>query len=145
MKYIDGYEALKRMCWGHDSYQIAFHLVEVDGIWKGKDIERAAGRIRACLSRSKPEFFHLSEIIAITRLTRQYDAVWFICDELGLSRPHPLDVAEQVEHLRASIDAAARRLESASESLERIAGMEAAPPPVLPVEPAAQFRREALH
>lgn len=142
MSYADGYDALKRMVRGFDSYQIAFHLIEVDGIWKGKDLERAANRIRACLSRAKGEFFHFSEIIAITRFTKQYDAVFFLCDALGLSRPFPLSMPEQVERLRGSIEQASRTLEAASEALARI---EAPREPRFGVpgpDPALQFRRQ---
>jgi len=141
MSYADGYDALKRMVRGFDSYQIAFHLIEVDGIWKGKDLERAANRIRACLSRAKGEFFHFSEIIAITRFTKQYDAVFFLCDALGLSRPFPLSVPEQVERLRGTIEHASRTLASATAALERIeAPRDHAPVSMAPV-PALQFRR----
>ncbi len=146
-RYVDGYEALRQMCWGHDAYAIAYHLAEVDGIWKGRDPERGAGRVRSCLSREKKEFFRMSEIIAITRLTRQYDAIWFMCDELGLSRPQPTDVAAQVAQLRETIDDAARRLAGASDSLSRLSGD--APPAIrgrAPApRPASHFRSETRH
>lgn len=92
----DGYTALRAMCAGYDSSLIAQYLIEVDGIWRDKTLAAGDTRIRSCLSPEKREFFHFSEIIAITRFTRQYDAVYFFCEEVGLSIPHPVDLGEQI-------------------------------------------------
>ena len=126
--YIDGYDALSAMCASKKSQEIAHYLIAVDGIWKGKSLETGAARIRACLSKEKSEFFKLSELIAIAKFTRRYDAVFFMCDELGLSRPQPTSTEEQLGNISRSISDAAQVLTAATEQLSRIENNQTAEP-----------------
>jgi len=137
--YIDGIDALQEMCNGYGSQQIAYQLIEVDGIWHGKSLEQGAARVRACKSRSKPEFFHLAEIIAITNFTHRYDGVFFICDELGLSRPHPLSLEQLTSQLRDSVETAAAALVNATDMIGKLAQLPSDPPTTLPLPRAVQF------
>lgn len=126
--YIDGYDALKAMCANKDSKEIAHYLIHVDGIWRDKSLETGASRVRACLNKDKPEFFKLSELIAIAKFTKRYDAVNFMCDELGLSRPQPTSAEEQLGNISRSISDAAQVLAAATEQLSRIESNQAAEP-----------------
>ena len=119
-KYIDGYDALQQMCSGYSSNQIAYHLIEKDGIWAGKELEKAATRVRACLSKAKEQYFHFAEIIAISRFTSNFSAVEFMCSEIGLSQPYQLSVEEQIAGLRTSIDSASKTIESAITTLDKM-------------------------
>jgi len=118
--YRDGYEALTEMCGGFGSQEIAHHLIEVDGIWKGKSLDTGAARVRACLNKDKAEFFKLSELIAVSKFTKHYDAIFFMCNELELSVPQPVSVEEQLANISRGINDAANFLAHATQHLSRI-------------------------
>lgn len=96
--YRDGYEALRAMCRGYKDKEIAHFLMD-HGLWGHLSLERAESRVRACLNPGKTEFFHFSEIMVITQCTHQYDAVFYFCDMVGLTRPEPKSLAEQLRHI----------------------------------------------
>jgi len=118
--YLDGYAALLEMCGGKTSQEIAHHLISVDGIWGDKSLDTGSARIRACLNKDKPEFFKAAELIAIQRFTKRYDAVFFMCDELGLSRPQPVSTEEQLSKVSNSINSLANNLARVVEQFSRI-------------------------
>lgn len=101
-RYRDGADALKAMCFGYEPKEIAFFLIE-DGIWSDKELDSAIARVNACLNPKKQEFFHFSEIIAISKHTRNFDAVFFACDQMGLSRPVPVSLEEQLMRVESLI------------------------------------------
>ena len=118
--YGDGYDALRMMCEGRKSQEIAHYLISEDGIWKGKTLETGAARVRACLNHDKNEFFKISEIIAISKYTKCFDAVLFMCDELGLSHPQPVSIHDQLGEISRVIAGANQALSVATEQLTRI-------------------------
>ena len=117
--YRNGADALRAMCFGYEPKEIAWFLIE-DGIWAGKSIDGAVTRVNACLNPNKPEFFHFSEIIAITKRTRNFDAVFFACDELGLSRPRPQSVEEQLLRVEDAVMTVSRAVSDIVRSMEHI-------------------------
>lgn len=108
--YHDGYDALARMCEGHASDEIAYHLIHTDGVWQGKELQSGATRVRSCLSRTKDEFFKLAELLAIMRFTQRYDPLYFACDQLGLSRPVVLSTEMQLEKIHQAVHQAGETL-----------------------------------
>lgn len=117
--YRDGVEALKAMCAGFDTYTIAMHLIE-NGLWEGRTPESGATRIRNCLSPEKREFFHFSEIIAISKFTGNKDALFFFEDGVGHSRSHPLDIQEQIANCEQMISDAVTKLSVAGNKLQQL-------------------------
>ena len=117
--YRNGADALKAMCFGFEPKEIAFFLIE-DGIWAGKNIDSAVTRVNACLNPNKPEFFHFSEIIAVSKRTRNFDAVFYACDELGLSRPRTQSIEEQMMRVEDSVMAVSRAVTDIVRSMEHI-------------------------
>jgi len=122
--YKDGYAALEAMCAGKSSQEISHHLISVDGIWHEKKLETGAARVRACMNKEKHEFFKFSELIAISKFTKCNDAIFFMCDELGLSRPQPISVQDQLSSLNQVVTDATQVLAVATEQLTRIENQE---------------------
>jgi len=118
-RYRDGADALKAMCFGFEPKEIAFFLME-DGIWADKDLDIAVTRVNACLNPKKQEFFHFSEIIAISKRTRNFDAVFYACDEMGLTRPMPVSIEEQMFRVECVMNDAAALMKNAVDEMNHI-------------------------
>lgn len=117
-KYVSGYAALKAMCEGFSSDQIAFHLIETNGMWQGKSLPTGAARVRACLSPEKNEYFSFGEILAIMQFTGHFDPIYYACDLYNMTRPVPKSREEQIAHLTGVIETASDAILAANQMLE---------------------------
>lgn len=117
--YRNGADALKAMCFGFEPKEIAFFLID-DGIWADKELDAAVTRVNACLNPKKQEFFHFSEIIAVSKRTRNFDAVFYACDELGLSRPRTQSIEEQMMQVEDSVKSVTRAVKDIARTMTHI-------------------------
>lgn len=112
-------EALREMCAGHTSAEIAAHLVAM-GLYDSRR-KSADAHVRACLNPGRTEFFSPSELIAIQSHFGNYAWIRFECRMLGLSEP----VVESVdEQLRLEREALARAEEEAERARDRVRELE---------------------
>ena len=51
--------------------------------------ESAYGRLKACLNPDKEDKLSVGQVMAICKFCNRYDAIFYICDELGFHRPAP--------------------------------------------------------
>lgn len=117
-RYLDGYDALKAMCEGYTGDQIAFFLIDTNGMWRTKTLPTGSSRVRACLSPEKNEYFSLGEIIAIMQFTGRFDPVYFICDVFGMTRPVAKSPEEQIAHLTGVMESANETMMAAHRLIE---------------------------
>ncbi len=72
----------------------------------------------ACFNPEKPEFFHWCDIVAMMKITGNYEPLFFVCDELGLSHPDPVDPKAEADQLQFSIKQLEREIAEKRERLD---------------------------
>lgn len=114
-QYLNGHDALRQMIGAarQSRQQIAAHLCTV-GLWPPMKPTSCAARFDACLNPDKDQFFKWSDILEMMRFTQCFDPLYFMCDQLALERPDPLDSHARLASLADDMRQATNMLEAAS-------------------------------
>ena len=124
----DGYAAFHAMCGQKKPKEIAHYLIFKHGIWAPddgaevtpKDLRTAEDRVRQCLNPNMRQYFKMAEIVAISKWTDCFDAIFFMCDELGLSRPYAMSQQEQLGKLEQAVNRAVDVIANATKAMDNL-------------------------
>lgn len=92
-------------------------------LWPSLAQPTAYARIKACLSPDKPEKFSPGEVIWLLRRARAkglHLGMHWLCDELGYSRPAPIEPKDQEAEIARHLDTSIENLEGLLARVERI-------------------------
>lgn len=100
--------------------ELAMDLYQIYGLQS--PLQSWISRMGACFNPAKPDLFHWCDIVLMMRLTGKYEPLHFVCDELGLSHPDPVDASAEIDKLQAEVRNLERALAARKERLELLGG-----------------------
>jgi hypothetical protein len=122
-QYLDGHDALLQMVGAarQSRQQIAAHLCTV-GLWPPMKPTSRTARFDACLNPDKDQYFKWSDVLEMMRFTQRFDPLHYLCDQLALERPDPLDSHARLASLADDMRQATNALEAVSTLLTEALG-----------------------
>lgn len=94
-------------------------------IWPSKPRRAAGAWLSDCLNPERPAKLDIEEIQQLMRMARNkglHIVLHFLCDELGYSRPSPVEPADQEADVNRQLDASLEKLNQLTNRLARIRG-----------------------
>ena len=94
-------------------------------LWPAKPRKAAGAWLSDCLNPERAAKLDLEEVLAVLRMARAkgiHVGVYFLLDELGYSRPTPIEPEDQAAELARQLAATADRFEAITARLARLKG-----------------------
>jgi hypothetical protein len=94
-------------------------------LWPSLKLDTAYARLKAAINPDKAEKLSPDEVVWLLKRAREkghHAAFYWLCDELGYSRPAPVDPTDQAAELARQLEATADRFEAITARLARLKG-----------------------
>lgn len=102
--------------------QLAIALYEIYGL--KSPIQSYMAHVAACFNAQKPEFFSWCDIVNLCRFTGRIEPIIFMCDELGLSHPAPIDRTAELLQKKARLQALSEEKAQLEAEIARMGSVE---------------------
>lgn len=95
-------------------------------LWPGKTRKQAGAWLSDAINPDRAAKLDLEELLQLMRMARNkgiHIGLHFLCDELGYTRPSPVEPADQEAEIGRQLDAGLKALDHLTSRLARIRGI----------------------